>query len=389
MTVQLRLLADLSRWLGERGREPADLTREDAAEFLRDRRERVVDLTGARALGPLFGYLRGLGVVSEPAGPLDTPTGRLLVDYRDYLARERGLAASTVAGHEGVARLFLGERADPLEEALRTLTPGDVTAFVMAHCRSGRLGTGAAKNLTSGLRSLLRFLHLAGWAPVALVPAVPSVASWRLAALPRALEVGHVARLLGACDRTTAIGRRDLAILTLLSRLGLRAGEVAALSLDDIDWRAGELTVRGKGARIERLPLPHDVGQALVGYLRDGRPRSRSREVFLAARAPFGALSSHAVTAVVRYACDRAGLKRVGAHRLRHTVATELLGAGAPLAQIAPILRHASVSTTAIYAKCAARRSVVSPAQPGGTRRKVLGSNGSTRIRKVNGTAAC
>jgi len=258
---------------------------------------------------------------------------------------------SSVDGHERVGRLFLAARAEPLEESLRELGAGEVTGFVVAQCRSGRLGAGAGKNLTGGLRSLLRFLHVAGWVPAGLAQAVPSVAGWRLSSLPRALEPDQVVRLLSSCARSTPLGRRDFAIVTLLSRLGLRACEVARLSLDDIDWRAGELTIRGKGSTIERLPLPHDVGEALVSYLRDGRPTSPSREVFLSARAPLRALSSAAVTAVIRYACDRAGLERVGAHRLRHTVATELLRAGTPLAQIAPILRHASVSTTAIYAK--------------------------------------
>lgn len=351
VVVQLRLVAHLSRWLEERGLEPSALAGEAVEEFLRARRERFVDLIGARALGPLLGYLRGLGVVSELRPSADSPVERLLGDYREYLVRERGLMASSVDGHERVARLFLAACAEPLEQSLRELGAGEVTGFVVAQCRSGRLGAGAAKNLTGGLRSLLRFLHVAGWVPAGLAQAVPSVAGWRLSSLPRALEPDQVARLLSSCDRSTPLGRRDVAILTLLSRLGLRACEVARLGLDDIDWRAGELTVRGKGSTVERLPLPHDVGEALVSYLRDGRPTSPLREVFLSARAPLRALSSAAVTAVVRYACDRAGVERVGAHRLRHTVATELLRAGAPLAQIAPILRHASVSTTAIYAK--------------------------------------
>jgi integrase/recombinase XerD len=351
VAVQLRLLADLSRWLAGEGLAPVALTAEEARRFLGARRERYVDLTGARALGPLLGYLRGLGVVPERRASADSPVERLLVDYGEFLVRERGLMASSVDGHERVARLFLAGLAVPLEESLRALEAGDVTGFVVAQCRSGRLGAGAAKNLTGGLRSLLHFLHVAGWVRAGLAQAVPSVAGWRLSSLPRGLEAGQVTRLLSSCDRSTPLGRRDFAILTLLSRLGLRACEVARLSLDDIDWRAGELTIRGKGSTIERLPLTHDVGEALVSYLRDGRPTSASREVFLSARAPLRALSSAAVTAVVRYACDRAGLDRVGAHRLRHTVATELLRAGAPLPQIAPILRHASVSTTAIYAK--------------------------------------
>jgi site-specific recombinase XerD len=349
--VQLRLLSDLSCWLAKEDLEPVALTAQEARRFLAARRERYVDLAGARALGPLLGYLRGLGAVPQPGPSADSPVERLLGEYREYLVRERGLMASSVDGHQRVARLFLAGLTVPLDESLRALEAGGVTGFVVAQCRSGRLGAGAAKNLTGGLRSLLRFLHVAGWVRAGLEQAVPSVAGWRLSSLPRGLQAGQVTRLLASCDRSTPLGRRDLAILTLLSRLGLRACEVARLSLDDIDWRAGELTIRGKGSTSERLPLPHDVGEALVSYLRDGRPASASREVFLSARAPLRALSSAAVTAVVRYACDRAGLERVGAHRLRHTVATELLHAGVPLAQIAPILRHASVSTTAIYAK--------------------------------------
>lgn len=349
--VQLRLLADLGGWLVEQGRKPADLTWEDVERFLEARRARVVDLTGARALGPLLSYLRGLGVIPERLRVADTPVERLLAAYRDYLQHERGLAVATVAGLERVARLFLLERGDPLEDALARLSAREVTEFVMAQCASGRFAAASAKNVTGGLRSLLRFLHLAGFTPIALADAVPSVAGWRLASLPRALDPGTVARLLDSCDQATVTGRRDLAILTILTRLGLRAGEVAKLRLEDIDWRAGELTIRGKGATIERLPLPHDVGVTLVAYLRDGRPPCALREVFLPVRAPIAPLSSIAITAVVRCACDRVGVPRVGAHRLRHTIATELLAAGAPLAEIAPVLRHASVSTTAIYAK--------------------------------------
>jgi len=349
--VQLRLLADFSCWLAGEGRDLAELSGDDVARFLRYRRERVVDLTGARALVPLLGYLRGLGVVPLRLRVADSPVARLLAEYREYLEYERGLANDTVDGLERIARQFLAERPGPLDAVLRQLTAGEVTEFVVAQSRSGRLGTGAAKNLTGGLRSLLRFLHLAGWTPVGLAGVVPSVAGWRLASLPRALDAGTVARLLDSCDLTTAIGRRDLGILMILSRLGLRAGEVAALRLEDVDWRAGELTVRGKGSTVERLPLPNDVGDALVSYLRDGRPSCALREVFLPTRAPITPLSSMAVTAVVRCACDRAGVERIGAHRLRHTLAAELLAAGAPLAEIAPILRHASISTTAIYAK--------------------------------------
>jgi integrase/recombinase XerD len=346
---QVWLMAHLSRWLAEQDLEPSVLTVEAVERFRRARRERYANFTGARALHSLLGYLRGLGLVPEPVG-VDTPVERLLADYREYLSRERGLVAGSVRLRERVARAFLDELSEPLEVALQQLQPGVVTAFVVAQCRSRRRGVAAAKTLTSGLRSLLVFFHVAGWVPVSLVGAVPSVAGWRLSALPRALEAEQVTRLLDSCDRATAIGRRDFAILLMLSGLGLRACEVAALCLDDIDWLAGELTVHGKGSQTDRLPLPHAVGEALVEHLRDRRPDA-GREVFLRALAPHGPLSPHAIDAVVRHACDRAGLAAVGTHRLRHTVATELLRAGAPLTEIAPVLRHTNLSTTAIYAK--------------------------------------
>lgn len=349
---QLELMAHLSRWLAEQGLEPGGLAQETAERFLVVRREREVNLRSWRALGPLVGYLRGLGVVSELIASADTPAERLLWDYREYLLRERGLTAGSVAHWERVARLFLAERSEPLEDALQRLTTAEVTGFVVARCAPGRCSGSTAKILTGGLRSLLRYLHVAGFTTIALAQAVPRAAGWRLSSLPRALEAEQVARLLESCDRATVTGRRDLAILSLLARLGLRCCEVAGLCLDDIDWRAGEVTIRGKGATTERLPLPHDVGEATADYLRDGRPASVGfREVFVTAKAPRRPLSPTGVTHVVGCACKRAGMEPVGAHRLRHTLASDLLRAGTPLAQIAPILRHASVATTAIYAK--------------------------------------
>ena len=353
---QLRLMAQLSRWLAGSFADEARLTPEVVERFVDLRRAR------RRGVGPLLSYLRDVGVLPPPA-VVDTAVERLLAQYREYLVRERGLVARSVVHRDRVARLFLAALPEPLELALERLQAGDVTAFVVAHCRERRRGVAWSRTLTSGLRSLLGYLHLSGWEPVGLVSAVPSVAGWRLASLPRALEPEHVQRLLLSCDRSMVLGSRDFAILMLLSRLGVRAGEVAGLWLDDIDWRAGELTVRGKGARTERLPLPHDVGEALVVYLRGGRPRSSCREVFLRGPAPHGPLSSAGVRSVVHAACDRASLPRIGAHRLRHTVATELLRAGVGLEQIAQVLRHSSVTTTAIYAKVdrAALRSLARP----------------------------
>ena len=349
---QLELMAHVSRWLAAQGLGPGGLTQEEAERFLVVRRESHVSLRSWRALGPLVVHLRGLQVVPEPVTAAETPVERLLASYRGYLVRERGLTAGSIAHWERVARLFLAERCEPLEDALRQLTSGEVTGFVVARCAPGRCSGSAAKALTGGLRSLLRYLHVAGLTEIALAAAVPRAAGWRLGSLPRGLEAGQVARLLESCDRATVIGRRDLAVLSLLARLGMRAGEVAGLRLDDIGWRAGEVTVRGKGSTTERLPLVHDVGEALAAYLRDGRPALADfREVFVAAKAPRRPLSPTAVTHVVGCACKRAGIEPVGAHRLRHTLASDLLRADTPLAQIAPILRHASVATTSIYAK--------------------------------------
>ncbi len=205
--------------------------------------------------------------------------------------------------------------------------------------------------MVTRLRALLRFLHVEGEIEYSLADGVPSVAGWRLASLVKALDARSVARLLGSCDRRTRVGRRDFAIITLLSRLGLRAGEVAALQLRDVDWRAGEITVRGKGSRQERLPLPADVGETLAGWLARGRPRRESVFVFTRVRAPYDGLSAGAVSQIVRRACRRAGLPMVGAHRLRHTAATEMLRAGGTLTEVGQVLRHRGRDVTSIYAK--------------------------------------
>jgi len=211
---------------------------------------------------------------------------------------------------------------------------------------------GSAKLIVSALRSLLGWLHVTAQVPVSLVTAVPSVAGWRLSGLPKGLEPGQLRALLGSCDRRTATGRRDYAIMLLLSRLGLRAGEVARLGLADIDWRAGEIAVVGKGNRAERLPLPADVGAAIAGYLRHGRPATaQGRSVFVRVRAPHQALTTSGVTMAVFDAAQRAGLGKMHAHRLRHTAATAMLRAGAGLGEVGQVLRHRSPLSTAIYAK--------------------------------------
>jgi site-specific recombinase XerD len=280
-----------------------------------------------------------------PQGPLDT----LLESYRIYLTAERGLAPVTVTNYVAVARSFLAERSAAGGLDLQQLTSSDVSAFVLQACRR-RLG-GTAKRMTA-LRSLLRYLHVQGLIRWPLTGAIPAVASSPPARLPRALEPSQMRALLASCDRRTTVGRRDFAIIMLLGRLGLRRGEVAALRLQDIDWHAGELLVRGKAARHERLPLLAEVGEAVAGYLRRGRPSgAQGDSVFIRARAPHRALGPGGVASAVYSASSRAGLGTVGPHRLRHTVATQMLRAGAPLTEIGQVLRHRRLHSTAVYAK--------------------------------------
>jgi len=279
----------------------------------------------------------------------DDASDAVLTRYRLFLINERGLAAETVRCYLLDARVFLAQLPEPLIPVLKDLKAGDVSGFMLRYCRSRN--TWSAKAMVTGLRSLLRFLHVSGLVPTSLVGAVPTVASWRNGSLPRGLTAAQVTAMAASCDLNTVVGRRDHAVLMLLIRLGLRTVEVAHLTLADVDWRSGQLQVRGKGDRVERLPLPVDVGEALVGYLTGGRPRSDYRAVFLRIRNPQIPMTAQAVRAVVRRACTRGKLPRLGAHRLRHTLATDLLRAGTPLEQVGQVLRHRSQLSTAGYAK--------------------------------------
>jgi site-specific recombinase XerD len=365
---QLRLMAHLSGWLVRKEMDAAGLTAAAVEEFLAARRAAGhTTLRSSRALEPLLAHLRELGVV-QPAAVVvaATPAEELLERYRRYLLGERGLATGTVRGYVDIVRPFLAGRVAADGSGLERLAASDVTAFVLVEC-PGR-SQGSAKLLVTALRSLLGFLHVDGVLTESLTGAVPSVAGWRLAGLPRGLEPGQVRRLLASCDRRSTVGQRDFAILTLLVRLGLRRGEVARLELGDVDWRAGEIVIRGKGDRQERLPLPSDVGEAVAGYLRRGRSGSaEGRCLFVRVKAPHRALTPGGVTNVVVASGRRAGLGQIAAHRLRHTAATEMLRAGATLPEIGQVLRHRSLLTTAIYAKVdrEALRSLARP-WPGG-----------------------
>jgi integrase/recombinase XerD len=341
----------LSRWLEREGLDAGELTVEHAGRFADSRRARgLVTWVSSQSLVLPLEYLREIGVMLTPAATVASgPLEGLLADYGCYLRVERRLAEHTVRdAYLPAAGLFVAGREGLDGLGLERLSAADVSMFLVAECAK-RSVTGT-RDLASALRSFLRYLHVAGLIEAPLVWAVPSVADLRDRTLPRGLEPLAVRKLLASCDRRRTIGRRDHAILLLLSRLGLRRGEVAAIQLEDVDWRAGLLLVRGKGSRQDVLPLPVDVGEAVVSYLRR-RPRCESRALFLRMTAPLHGLAPHTIGWIVREACTRAGLPRVGAHRLRHTAATEMLRQGASLAEIGQVLRHREQKTTAIYAK--------------------------------------
>lgn len=346
----LQLLAQLSRWMESRDLGEAELCEERLGEFLDARR--AAGYWGRPSVGwlaELLGLIPGLEMAPAPR-PAPTAAELLIERYCHHLLQERGLATSTIRGYVDHARRFVSRFEDADGEVdLSGVTAEAVISFVVDQRRCRRSLGSAAKAVTV-LRSLLRFLSLEGLVPSGMADAVPAVSVCK-GFLPRAVSPETVAALLDSCDRSSPMGKRDFAILTLLIRLGLRSGEVAGLTLDDLDWTQGELVVRGKGSRQERLPLPVDVGEAVVAYLNGGRPGVEGRAVFMGLKAPIRPMTSSAVTQTVTGACKRAGLAPMGAHRLRHSAATTMLHAGVPLAEVGQVLRQTALSTTAVYAK--------------------------------------
>jgi integrase/recombinase XerD len=320
--------------------------------FLRHRRGsgRRIGLS-PRAVAPILRYLRDLRV-APPSVPsvLVTAEETLLANYRNYLMGERGVSDGTVRHYLRCARVFLESLPGQLDLVLAELSAAQVTSYVLAWAKS-RQGKAVDLVTLPALRSLLRYLHVAGLIGAPLAQAVPAGRGYPRPVLPRAVSAGQIRAVLAACDRDGAAGRRDYAILLTMARLALRGGEVARLLLSDINWRAAEMTIRGKGTRTDVLPLPADVGEAMADYLLHARPTSTPRYLFVTTVAPFTGLATSSITAIVGRACTRAGVSRFGPHGLRHAVACELLGSGASMEEIGQLLRHAQERTTAIYAK--------------------------------------
>lgn len=349
--MQMQLVAHLSRWLDALDLGPGDLQGSVLEDFLVARRAIYTSAFSLRALGPVLGYLRRHGVSPAAVSPAPTsPVELLLARYREYLTGERGLSSPVAQAYSHWVTPFVADNLDADGNVgFATVTAGGLTRFLATHLPT--MSRKTAQMTACALRSFLRWLHLENLITVPLADVVPAVAHRRLAGLPQSLTASQVQSLLDACDRSTSVGRRDYAVITVLHRLGLRCAELAHLQLGDLDWRAGTVTIHGKGNRVDRLPLPVDVGQALVAYLRHGRPQTSARAVFVRAVAPFTELAPSSASCIVARAARRAGLGTVHAHRLRHTTASRTLNAGASLEDVAHLLRHASSATTSIYAK--------------------------------------
>lgn len=349
LKTRIWVLAGFGDWLDANAVEVKAIVPDTIREFLRfrfgadDKRHNF-----ALALPRL---LVRLGAIVK-AAPALRSADTILLDYERYLTQERALSESSVRNYGGLVRMFLEERFGSGIVTPSLIESADITAFQLRFSRS--FSHGRVLLLASALRCFFRYLLLRGETTKRLAGAVQKSAEWRLQGLPKALEPEQVKLLLDHCPRKSAVGRRDYAILLLLARLGLRGGEVAGLRLDSVDWENGELILHGKRRRIDRLPLPRDVGKAIVAYLQKDRPTSSSRCLFVRMRAPYeGFKSCGAVADVVRRALRRADLKppRMGSHLLRHGLAKQMLRRGASLSEIGQILRHQRVDTTAIYAK--------------------------------------
>lgn len=369
---KVRLFAFLSRWLDRNKTSIRQLDEQRMDQFIKTqrkqlRRQRQIQCT----LTQLLHCLRHLRLVPDQQfSQTESPTDRLVHDYGRFLVQERGLSQVTLDNYLPAARRFLAHAFGTRTLRLDQLGASTIHGFILRN--KSTFSPKRVQLTTSALRSFLGFLYLRGHLAVPLAASVPTVATWRLSELPQFLSPEQVRQILHSCDRSSPCGRRDYAALLLLARLGLRAGELVHLCLEDINWSAGEILVRGKSSREDRLPLPPEVGRALAAYLQKDRPACSSRRVFIRMKAPHvGFSSSVAVCDVVRRALQRAHLQpgHKGAHLLRHSLATQMLRAGASLTQIGQILRHQLPQTTEIYAKVdlTALRAVAQP-WPGGVR---------------------
>ncbi len=350
----LNVVGNLLAWMTSHRTQLSSLDERMVERYLRHQGARqTIHLDDRAALKRWLLTLRTVGTISLAPVPMNTPLQQIFAEFGDYLRSERGLTAKTIAHHQPAICRFLFEVCPAGASDLGKIKQDEVIRYVECHAQDW--SPKSAKLMCWSLRAFLRYLHHTGLNPHALAGCVPSIRQWNLVGLPTYLSAAQVQKALDGCDRASAVGRRDFAILMMLSKLGLRADEIATLTLDDIDWRAGDMLVRAKGRQRARMPIASDVGAAIVAYLQDGRPKSSCRQLFLRSLAPHtGFASASATTMIAKTALKRAGIQgyaHQGAHIFRHSLATELLRASATLTEIGHLLRHKSHDTTRIYAK--------------------------------------
>ena len=349
----IRVVGDFSRWLACKRFDIGAVDECAVEQYQRYRAQyRRPSVSDRPALYRLLELLREIEAIAPLTAKVPGPLEQIEQDFERYLSQERGLMRVTVIRHRPPLRKFLREHCAEGSTSLSRLTGVDIADFVVLHAHDQ--SPCSAQCMCWTLRTFTRYLLYRGYIDVDLATAVPSVRTWRFATLPEHLSPDQVQQVLERCDRNSSIGRRDYAVLLLLARLGLRANEIATLTLDDIDWHSGHLTVRGKGRQHASLPLLSEVGTALADYLKHGRPHTVNRRVFVRSLAPHvGFASSSGISMIAASALTRAGLdvRRKGTHIFRHSLATHLLRAGASLSEIGQVLRHQDYDTTRIYAK--------------------------------------
>lgn len=361
---QIWVMAKLSQWLVRSGLGLEDINPTNLEQFFADYRAHHYKTSlGPRRLAPVLQYLHQEHLIPAAHAAETTPLQVLLKQYERFLAERRNLAPRTIGEQVRTAQRFMESWVEGVDQAwsLELLTAREPRTFLLEETQ--RLSSGAAKNVLQALRSFLRFCYQTGRISHDIAMTLPPVASWHATRLPPIVPSDDIESMLARCDRSAAPGRRDYAVLLLLARLGLRALEVCRLTLDSVDWRAGEITIIGKGRRVDRLPLPTDVGMALAEYLQQERPATVTRSLLLRNRAPYQELTRAAIAHIVQKACRRPGVPPLGPHRLRHALATRLLQQGATLRTIGQVLRHRDLESTAVYAKVdhAALQTVAQP----------------------------
>jgi site-specific recombinase XerD len=352
--VKIRVISKFSQWLQKRHLVIEELNESCINKFIRYRKKGNLMRSGDElALEHFIAFLREKGILSAFAPEIKvSDIQRVENNFAQYLQQERGLSQATIDNYLPTIRRFLTECFRKRKIIFKKLHARDISKFVLRYAHT--MSPGRAKTMVNALRSFFRFLHQRGEIAIDLAAAVPTVARWQFSEIPKFLQPEQVKHILESWDRSTGTGKRNYAILLLMSRLGLRAGEIVHMELDDILWETGELIVKGKSSRDEKLPLPHDVGRAIATYLRDIRPPCSSRRLFIRMVAPLrGFSSSVTVCTIVRDSLARAGINTEfkGAHLFRHTLATNMLRGGANIAEIGEILRHQDPNATEIYTK--------------------------------------